>query len=285
MIAATTFKQDKGQDRKNEQDDIDVGSIEPLTSSYNLFLNMKMLTDPDEPDVNFYVYSMGLKRVALWGKYNKYDQKFKYDGSCRYRANILAEMNRRWLDNGYKSAGTAVKNRINEYADRYAEGLALKEGRVPEDKIKTHSEYLEYKFLLAYYNNKITQKELNKRYPNVLSNFENRMYLLCDSCDNLDYIFMEELGLINDKVIKYEQKLNLTDLSPTMRQLNMNVQQTVEKITERFYQEVKNGKFQKNQFYNNLVQCPEVDECHLLDPDNYQKCNVYDYGSGREYLT
>ena len=81
--------------------EINIGVVTPLTSPYNLFLNVKQISDPESELVYFYVYSFGKKKVILWGVYVKNTEEFIIEGGCKYAVKNLNKYLKEWKKRDY----------------------------------------------------------------------------------------------------------------------------------------------------------------------------------------
>lgn len=255
---------------RNEQEDLNIGVIKPLIYPYNLFLNLKQLEDHNMEFVYFFVYTIGAKRIILWGVYDKSTEEFIIDGSCRYAPSELQTMVNTWKKNEQTYVANSVINRPKEI-------IARELG----NKRMAYEEYLRDKFILAYINGQISKEELERRYPygydNFIFRFEEDTGLTEESPD-YEIELMEYIDNLREQIIKYEKEINRTDLSSyTLANVSEEIYNAVNKITKQFYNAIKLGKFQIENFYSHLSPCPPISECSLKNFMN--GCQVYYYGS------
>ncbi len=271
-MLSQSFQEESAEDLDLKNMEINIGVISPLTSPYNLFLNIEQILDPNSEVVYFFVYSFGKKRVVLWGVYLKENEEFVIEGGCRYTVSQLNKYINNWKGKDYSYIGNSVTNRISDV-------MARELG----NKRWAYTEYLRYKFILAYYDNRISETELEERYPEepdiFLENFY-RKYDLSELVDTEIEITEQlelELSRLRNEITKYEKSINRTDLS--MQFINSLPTKAVEEIrflTEKFYEAIKLGRYTEGNYYTALENCPTTEEC----AQNYNTagCEVVFYG-------
>ena len=250
------------EDQKTKEIHLNIGVVEPLNFPYNFFVRPEELLNPDQEIVNFFVFSLGAKRIAIWGIYLKNHKNFRIYGSCKYQTRQLSKMLQTWKANNYTSIGYSVQDRISQTMNKY----------LPPSKtgIANHQEYLQKKHLLAFLNGNITQDEIDSAYPGLVDNFYHELdpEMEIQAYENL-----------SDLIIAYEKKINLTDLNPEVKMMSSVIQDQVRKISERFYEEIKTGKYQSDKYYDHLETCPDICQCQAdNDTDNPESCDVYYHG-------
>ena len=277
--------------QQQSQENISLGIIQPLNFPYNLFLNLSNLTDPDSRFVYFFVYILGAKRIVMYGVYDKNTQTFSIDGACRYAPSQLATMVQEWKQHGNNYVANSVVNRPPLAALRRqfeAQGFTFTGtgvttsafGGTPSGQtITSQAEYVKDKYILGYYDNRISQEELDERYPGLLEAFIQQFEAATHPSmlmGDYDFKLTEYLADLSDQVRDYERNLNRTDLDryllPTLGQ---SIQEVVAKITQRFYDAVKTGQFETSTYYTALESCPDLQACEI-NPD--AACSVYFYG-------
>jgi len=260
----------RGLDFKDME--LNIGVITPLTSPYNLFLNVRQIIDPDSEVVYFFVYSFGKKRVVLWGVYLKNEEEFVIEGGCKYAVKDLGRYLKEWKRRDYSYIGNSVYNRI--------EGAMARElGRERWE----YTEYLRYKFILAYYQNLVSEAELRERYPDEPYIFLDEFYAkynlneLIDDESEINEALDRELISLREEIREYEVSINRTDLNmEAIFSLPEGVRDEIKYITELFYETIKFGYYTEGSYYANLEGCPSVEEC----AENYNAvgCEVVYYG-------
>lgn len=251
-----------------EQQNLSIGIVKPLNFPYNLFLNLKELSDPNSRFVYFFVYVIGEKKIVLWGVYDKIDDKFFVDGFCRYTPSELNMIVQRWKSNHQTYIANSVKDRPTEIINReLGYGLA------------SYSEYVKNKYLLAYLDNMISREELENVYPGLydefIIKFEDQTGLIPGLSEDYDIIFHNYIEDFRDSILNYENTINRTDLSSyTLRNIDPELYNKILRITQHFYDAIKTGMYENI----SISPCPHIEDC---DPNIYESgCELYFYGSG-----
>lgn len=250
--------------------DINIGVIAPLTSPYNLFLNVGQLTDPESEVVYFFVYSIGKKRVVLWGVYLKSTEEFTIESGCKYAVKDLSEYLKTWKRRDYSYVANSVYDRVTN--------VMVKELGAERWQ---YSEYLRYKFILAYYEGRISESELRLRYPDEPGEYLNELYKkhdlneLIDGEEEINEALDDELVSLKKKLKEYEASINRTDVS-TVIKVSPEVRNRIKYVTDLFYQAIKLGYYTEGSYYRGLESCPSVHTCAT----NYNAagCEVVYYG-------
>lgn len=267
----TTYEElARGVDLKDME--INIGVVTPLTSPYNLFLNVKQISDPESELVYFYVYSFGKKKVILWGVYVKNTEEFIIEGGCKYAVKNLNKYLKEWKKRDYSYIGNSVYNRVNT--------VISKELGV---KLWDYDEYLRYKFILAYYEDRISEFELQKRYLNEPYIFLDEVYEkynlneLIDDEREISQAIDSEMLSLKDQIRKFEININRTDLNrEIMRSLPSEIKERIKYITELFYKAIRFGYYTEGIYYANLEDCPDLEKC--VENYNGAGCEVVHYG-------
>ena len=116
MVSKQEAAQSKAQ---RESDDLDlyVGLKTGLDDPFNIFLRVSDIASQKEL-IYFYAYSMGKKKVVLWGVYNRSTNEFLIDNACRYSPNDLKYMLDTWKTHDYSFYFYSVRNRITSRIDQ-----------------------------------------------------------------------------------------------------------------------------------------------------------------------
>lgn len=279
--------------QQQNQVNLSLGIVQPLQFPYNLFLNFANLMDPDSRFVYFFVYELGAKKIVMWGTYDKPTQTFSIDGACRYASAQLATMVKNWKQQGVNYVANSVMNReplknlMHAFERRGFAFTGRNVNQISEERaaalfnkpITSQDEYLKDKFILGYYDNKISEEELNRRYPELLDTFIRQFEATTKPSmlvGDYDWKLGEYLADLRDRVRAYEHGINRTDLDQyLLPTLGQNIQDAVAKITQRFYDAVKTGQFETNTYYEALSKCPDLQACEI-NPE--AGCSVYYYG-------
>ena len=235
--------------RSTEDLDAHVGLVHPLESPFNLFLNLHQLNDPRRRHVYFFIYSMGARRIIVWGVYDKTSQTFTVDNACRYKGPQLYGMTTAWTKEGYSYIGNTVVNRLRH-------SIAKQFGR----EVMRYSEYARLKYLLTYLEGRISQAEYERTYGPLPD-------LPDDPYDLLDYSMD-----LSDELKREEAFINLTDINQSF---DRNTMQLLTGITERFKELVSRGAIGTKEYDDLLSICPEYEVCSRQLND---ECAVYFYG-------
>lgn len=266
-------------ERETAQKNVNIGIIQPLESPFNLFLNLHQLVDPDKRFVYFFIYSIGARKVILWGVYDKHGQDFHIDNACRYRTDQLYGATMHWIKLGYNYVGNTVLNRPEALISKYSkEGMSLEEyqqkrglisqGEGPLAGLASRSldrpkmdypEYVQKKYLLALLNGEISEEDYLRKYQQLPDLPE-------DPYELYEYIFDLE-----KEIKKYEPTINRSDLG----KVDQSLQVVLTKIMNRFNEAVARGTISTKEFESILQQCPYIQECNKSLTES---CSVYFYG-------
>lgn len=236
---------------------LNIGLVTPLDSPFNLFLNLKQLINPDKRYVYLYIYSMGKRKIILWGVYDKYTKEFIIDSGCKYSTNQLYSMTMEWKNSGYTYIGNSVTNRpytfINKYLDR---------------PVMTYEEYTKKKFILKYIDETITEEDLIDKYGEEMENMLDMLETM-DGVEQLNYI-----SELEEEIKSYEKYINRTDIMKDIRRSVPNaIYDILVILTERFQQTVETGVFNTNEYEETLDRCEYLHQC------KGDQCAVYFYGN------
>ncbi len=105
-------KEDLARQKNSDELDLFAGVHTGLDDPYNVFLRVKDIT-AGNPLIYFYGYSMGKKKVVMWGVYDVHNNTFLIDAACRYNPNNLKQMLDVWKANRYQYSFNSVRNRID----------------------------------------------------------------------------------------------------------------------------------------------------------------------------
>jgi len=244
---------------------INVGLIRPIESPFNLFLNFEQLVDYEKRYVYFFVYSIGKRKVMLWGVYDKQNQDFIVDGGCKYKPIQLKVITDTWSRSGYKYVSNTVSDRITPTIANYL-----------GNELMTYQDYVDKKRLLRYLTGKLDHKAMVKEYgKNFL--FE----LLPEQIDPTDE---NELGeyveQLSRELTSYEELINRTDIDEGLLSvIGAPIRKMLIKITKLFDQALQDNKFYSDEYDNLLDACPDLERCRV---EGGKSCSVYTFGSDRD---
>lgn len=135
-----------------EQDNLDiyVGVTTPISAPFNVFVRQDDLMDDDNNYVYFYAYSIGDRRIVLWGVYNKETNKFTIDEQCRWQDRFLTDALKEWAAHNYTFGYSTTSNKITRRMNLTGLSLTMEEAM---------SEYTSYKhvFLAALVDDNVVQ--------------------------------------------------------------------------------------------------------------------------------
>jgi hypothetical protein len=224
-------------------EELSVGLAQPLTSPYNLFLNLDQLINDDK--VDFFIYSIGAERKILWGVYDKLTRSFQIDSGCEYIPRQLYEITLNWTRFGFKYVGNTVVNRPQKLIQEYL-------GKLPD---MDYEDYTQLKYLEAYLLGEITEEEYRYQYGSLP---------LIPEEPNEYYDYFTNL---QQTIQQFEKNLNRLDLNRMLlHKLTPSLKREVERITESFRNAVATGNFSQ------LPQCPTYEEC-IVNPT--ESCQLY----------
>ncbi len=104
------------QERKgvhDEKDELDlyVGLRTGLDDPFNIFVRVADLEE-DRSMIYFYAYSMGKKKVVVWGVFDRSNNEFLIDDACQYNVNDLKTIVDSFKDIKYEFFFSSVRDRI-----------------------------------------------------------------------------------------------------------------------------------------------------------------------------
>ena len=112
---------------ERDQLDLFVGLRSPLNDPFNVFLRVD---DIENNNIYFYAYSLGKKKVIIWGIFDRSTNEFLIDEACKYHPNDLKGLIEAWKKQKYSFFFSSVRDRIkgrmtqnlmfNNRADRVA---------------------------------------------------------------------------------------------------------------------------------------------------------------------
>ncbi|SNW62063.1 Hypothetical protein ORPV_159 [Orpheovirus IHUMI-LCC2] len=259
--------QEPATKKTNKSKDAYLGIHNELESPVLLFLKLDDIRNGYD-NIYFFAYSMGKKKVVLWGLYNKPQNTFKLENACKYNVRILSSMLRQWDDNGYSYISNSVKDRITTKMDDY---LDIK-SNTPH--ITSYEMYRKYKYLVSFYNDRIDIYELeNGTYPGIIDDFVNDFMLKYDIIileENID-LFYDYIDVLEDETIKYEEKMTRNDMKSGINPKDIS---DVMLINKEFHKYISTLDVINND--ENLYNCPSKEVCQNNKFDDL--CQIYVFG-------
>jgi hypothetical protein len=259
-----------------------IGISHGIVDPFNLFINITDITEGNEL-IYFFSYSIGKKRVVVWGTYDRYDDTISVESACRFDSWIWTTYPRLWQDLGYKIYTTITKNKFTSRINRFT--------RKPK-AVNTEADYKAWNYLIAWYRGNINdddlkllfdrldKEDLSYDYPfykegrSPSADFYD-LFDITDLTEELDVLDIVEEAV--NKLADYEAKrLNVIDNSAPE-----NISNTVMHITELFMDYISRSKYVSPTQVASIPLCPrssdECDEAQLEDENN--KCALFTYGA------
>jgi hypothetical protein len=105
------------QEKRDEQKEVDkldlyVSLHTGLDDPFNVFVKLSDLEE-NRSSIYFYAYSLGKKKVVIWGIFERNNNEFLIDDSCQYRAVDLKSILDSWKDENYQFFFSSVRDRIS----------------------------------------------------------------------------------------------------------------------------------------------------------------------------
>jgi hypothetical protein len=179
----------------------------------------------------------------VWGAYSISNDKIYFDSGCKYNSMIFNEYIKHWQDINFKFVSVSVENRITKRINKYL-------NRDEYSLIKTKTDYTALKLFVAYVDNDISyevfenlfdtldQNNLTYKYSeyDLLEDFYNMTH---DNIynpliqENIDYYLNDIYDFIISDINKYENMLNLTQISKRFS-TDVYMAKLISKITHKF---------------------------------------------------
>jgi hypothetical protein len=242
------------EDKSQETKTLNVGLIDRLDSPFNLFVNFDHLVDQNKRYIYLYIYSMGEKKIAGWGVYDRNKQIFELSGNCRYISPQLYPMTMNWISQGYKYVANVVTDRPTEIIASYLDTPTL-----------SYDDYRKSKYILAYYNKEIDEAQLESEYLGIWEQVE---LSYPDPLELIDY-----LESLKREMNTYELTINRVDITESL--YKHPYRELLKDITQKFYLHLHNSEITGKGYEKTLSQCPYLDKCKI-DPSN-EHCEVHFY--------
>jgi len=258
---------DKNKYKKEKEEHEETKHVNELESPFNLFLRIPDLIDDEKRYIYFLAYSIGKKRVVLWGVYDKRKKEIIIDNACKYAVKNLMGILRQWKFNEYEYTANAVKNQIIKRIRLYLSEML--EDPLPD--IKTYEDY-------EFFKDKVERAEFYNDYDEELLAYFEDKFNVTES--NHDYFkkLDEFLGDLLMQIDKYEKELNLkTTDQKLLNKMDKEVRELIEEVVNKFFKELERSKFASKNIMDVISDCPSLDECmSSVFGDDF--CAVYFYG-------
>jgi hypothetical protein len=243
--------------KKNETREEYLGIDIPFTSPYHLFVK-KTDIDQDKNNLKWVCYSIGSKKIVLWGKYSRREYSFELEGGCRYDLIDINKYLKVWKKD-YKFTYETVYNRVKSTIDDF---LDIKKFVADQDTYQQVKYFLSSSEDSIYFKDLRFKKYLEKPYEMKIKKFlkENmgdykdisNEFSMKDSLDDDEQELLwssNPLRKLEKQVKEYEKDLNFrTHL------INLNF---LKKMNEDFYDYIKYGRFENDMSYKKMQKCPK----------------------------
>lgn len=257
-----------------------LGLVSYLTDPFNLFLRVADLENEDVDLVYFFVYSLGKKKIMLWGTYSKSEQDFHIEAACRYSVAQLMPIYKYWLSQDYSYVANAVVDRIGETLGKYG-------GKSRMSK----EEYQKKKTFLAFERKEISRAQIPRE---VGANYPEEIYdkLAFELIENEKLSSAEEQPLetkvfqlalqrylrdIEKELQAHEASINRLDLKKEMNfKFSKRTLSELKQITQKFIRKIEKSSLTDDKVYEWLPACPAQESCR---PGVDGTCGVYFYGT------
>ena len=259
---------------ERDQVDLYLGVRAPLADPFLFFVRMDDLTNPRGKYIYYFGYSMGKKKIVLWGVYDRRDDEFIIESRCRYHPSDLISISRNWKNNGFSYLSNSVLDRGRQ---KILDNSGIGAGH---DLIKNPEEYRTYKYIVSYFTDRITEEKLIRlTYEDVLDDLNRlfiRRYRISPLSDYYDFRFWEFLDEIEGQVKTYEQAMNRYDVDKAMvGQLGGDVKRAVERLGLKFTRFIESSPYAYSSYLSEIPECPARDACRSGDD---KTCGVYNFG-------
>lgn len=269
---------------RQEKLDTYLGIARGLSDPFNLFVN---ITDIEENRnlIYFFSYSMGVKKVVVWGTYDRSTDKIEVESGCRFNSWKYISYINIWKDMNYQIHTTLTKNRINDRINKYL-------GKSGDPlKINNETDLKAWKYMIAYFDDNINEDDFIFLFDRLdiskLSyNYENYnmgkspILDFYDLFNINDFTEDEELSNIRDRIENdiqsYEKnKLNIIDNTSSG-----TIKGIVMRIAELFVNYISRSEYIGNESVKLLPICPQlISDCDLDElEDENNKCSVFTFG-------
>ena len=264
--------------------DREIGVVGQITDPVNIFFNENDIANADTVDfIYFNVYTLGRKKLVLWGVYDMELDEFHFDNACRYTTPQLMSIVNTWKKNNFMYSSNLVVNRIRERFAAYSRA----HDEFPD--IGTYATYRKLKLLVAYFesvstplSSRISSQLTHKDFEMLDYNFEhwldtNYQFTYNPNSqmtifDDFPVQFKVYLTHLKQRLTKYETKINRHDVEKTQDDL-------VHELTDKFYIFFMDSGYNYTDFVNSLSACPNRQDCQTGQTGQNDHCALYSYGS------
>ena len=208
------------QERRDEQKDQDsldlyVGLRSGLDDPYNVFVKVSDLEE-DRPLIYFYAYSLGKKKVVIWGVFDRKNNEFLIDDACQYAANDLKSILNSWKEDNYNFFFSSVRDRIES---RMRQNNIFKDRKYDLNLMEKFRQYFLQKLVqTGHLRGKVDKDFQESEYESLLSTVAREA--IAAILDRNDYdgsvrLLVDELDSLEDEKIVLEalDRKNIKNLS------------------------------------------------------------------------
>jgi hypothetical protein len=268
---------------RQEKLDLYLGIGHGLSDPFNLFINVTDILEKRDL-IYFFSYSMGAKKVIVWGTYYVPDDKIEIEAGCRYNSWRYISYANIWKEMDYRIYDVLFKNKFTSLIDKYLDKSVI------FNEINNETDLKAWKYMLAYFDDNISEddfvflfdrlniSELSYNYEHYI-NGESPLLDFYDLLGITDLTEDDELvDIIHDvkkSISDYENKLNyIDDRSPN------EIKSIVMRITKLFLDNIMRSKYVGSELIKQLPICPQnLNDCHPDDlEDERNECSIFTYG-------
>jgi hypothetical protein len=202
------------RDEQKTQDELDlyVSLRSGLDDPYNVFVKVSDLEE-NRPLIYFYAYSLGKKKVVVWGVFDRNKNEFLIDDACQYGVNDLKSILNSWKEDNYNFFFSSVRDRIDS---RMRQNNIFKDRNFELNLMAKFRQYFLQKLIqTGHLRGKIDKDFLESEYESLLAtvareaiaaildrrDYDSSIRLLADEIDSMEdeKIVLEALDRKNIK--------------------------------------------------------------------------------------
>lgn len=268
---------------RQEKLDKYLGIAHGFTDPFNLFIN---ITDIEENRdlIYFFSYSMGKKKVVVWGVYDKHSDKIDIEAGCQFNSWKYVSYINIWKEMNYQIYTTLFKNKFEEKINKYLDKIDAK-------KINNETDLKAWKYLMAYFDRNISEDDFfflfdrldHKKLSYYYDNYQAGRSPILDFYDlfNIpDLSSDDELDLIIDNIQEQIDDFEHNGLNCIDDRSPKTIKHIVMRITELFVDHISRSDYVGNETVKGLRLCPQtIQECDIDDlEDERSACSVFTFG-------
>lgn len=273
----------KSDNLRQEKLDTYLGIAHGLADPFNLFINITDIKE-NRDLIYFFSYSMGKKKVVVWGVYDKIIDDINIEAGCQFNSWKYISYINTWKEMNYQIFTTLAKNKFDEKILKYSNKLNAK-------KINNETDLKAWKYMMAYFDDNISEddfiflfdrlntSELSYSYDNyyqgkspILDFYD--LFNIPDLSDSDD--ISDIIDNIQDEIDDFEKhKLNYID-----NRAPRSISGIVMRITELFMDYISRSDYVGSESVRGLRLCPQtINECDIDDlEDERSQCSVFTFG-------